>query len=117
METAEKQMRVGQFSQAVETYSPPARWPRTTRSCHWGRGFAELGASYYGKAEADLTRAILTEPAVLAGQYKLDGFLGQDRLNFVRKDLTDIATTEAIGPGRTCCWRTSRTTPGPTTRP
>ncbi len=87
-------MRAGQFGQAVDTYDTAAEVAPNNPFVPLGRGFAELGASYYGKAEADLTRAILAEPAVLAGQYDLKGFLGQDRLAFVQKDLTDIGATE-----------------------
>ncbi len=91
---AEGQMRAGQFGQSVDTYDTAAEVAPNNPFVPLGRGFAELGASYYGKAEADLTRAILTEPALLAAQYDLKGFLGADRLKFVQKDLADIGTTE-----------------------
>ena len=94
LRTAEGQMRAGQFGQAVDTYDTAGEVAPNNPFVPLGRGFAELGASYYGKAESDLTRAILTEPAVLAAQYDLKGFLGQDRLKFVQKDLADIGTTE-----------------------
>ncbi len=92
--TAQKQMRAGQFGPSVDTYDTAAEVAPNNPFVPLGRGFAELGASYYGKAEADLTHAILEEPAVLAGQYDLKGFLGQDRLAFVQKDLTDIGSSE-----------------------
>jgi hypothetical protein len=94
LKSAEDQMRAGQFSQAVDTYDTAGEVAPNNPFVPLGRGFAELGASYYGKAEADLTRAILSEPAVLAGQYSLKGFLGDNRLSFVRNDLTEIARTE-----------------------
>jgi len=94
LRSAEGQMRSGQFGQAVDTYDTAGEVAPNNPFVPLGRGFAELGASYYGRAETDLTRAILTEPAVLAAQYDLKGFLGQDRLKFVQKDLTDIGTTE-----------------------
>ena len=94
LRTAEGQMRSGQFGQSVDTYDTAAEVAPNNPFVPLGRGFAELGASYYGRAEADLTRAILPEPALLAAQYDLKGFLGADRLKFVRKDLVDIGATE-----------------------
>ena len=94
MKSAEDQMRAGQFNQAVDTYDSAAEAVPNNPFIPLGRGFAELGASYYGKAEADLARAILAEPYVLAGQYDLKGFLGDTRLRFVQKDLQDIADHE-----------------------
>ena len=94
LRTAEGQMRSGQFGQSVDTYDTAAEVAPNNPFVPLGRGFAELGASYYGKAEMDLTRAILTEPALLAAQYDLKGFLGADRLKFVQKDLADIGATE-----------------------
>ena len=94
MRSAEEQMRAGQFNQAVDTYDAAAEAVPNNPFVPLGRSFAELGASYYGRAESDLTRAILSEPAVLAGQYDLKGFLGETRLAFVQKDLADIAAHE-----------------------
>ncbi len=94
LRTAEGQMRSGQFGQAVDTYDTAGEVAPNNPFVPLGRGFAELGASYYGKAEADLTRAVMAEPAVLAGQYDLKGFLGQDRLAFVEKDLAGIAASD-----------------------
>ena len=94
MGTAEKQMRSGQFAQAVDSYDTAGEVAPNNPFVPLGRGFAELGASFYGRAETDLTHAILLEPAVLAGQYDLKGFLGDTRLKFVQQDLTGIAKTE-----------------------
>ena len=94
LRSAEAQMRLGQFGQAVDTYNSAAEMAPNNPFVPLGRGFAELGTGYYGQAETDLTCAILAEPAVLAAQYDLKGFLGQDRLKFVQKDLADIGTTE-----------------------
>ena len=90
----EEQMRSGQFAAAVDKYDSAAEVAPNNPFVPLGRGFAELGASYYGKAESDLTRAIMSEPALLAGQYDLKGFLGETRLKFVQNDLADIAKTE-----------------------
>ncbi len=91
---AEGQMRSGAFGRSVETYDAAASVAPNNPFVPLGRGFAELGAGYYGRGEADLTRAILSEPALLAARYDLAGFLGADRLKFVQGELTDIAATE-----------------------
>lgn len=92
--SAEDQMRRGKFTDALDTYDSAQRVAPNNPFIALGRSFAELGASYYGRAEGDLRRAVTAEPAVLAGRYDLKGFLGEDRLKFVVKDLRDIAAAE-----------------------
>ncbi|HSV16686.1 MAG TPA: hypothetical protein VLI90_20645 [Tepidisphaeraceae bacterium] len=94
MKQAEEQMRQGKFTNALDTYDSAQQVAPNNPLIALGRGFAELGASYYGKAEGDLRRGIFAAPAVLVGQYDLKGFLGEDRLKFVVKDLKDILKTE-----------------------
>lgn len=94
MKSAEEKMRDGKFTEAVDTYETALAVAPNNPFAALGRSFAELGASYYGKADLDLTRAIRADPAVLAGKYDLNGFLGEDRVKFVTKDLADIASHE-----------------------
>jgi hypothetical protein len=94
MKTAEDQMRQGKFTEAVDTYDTAEQVAPNNGFVYLGRGFAGLGASYYGKADQDLTRAFNSEPAILLGKYDLKGFLGEDRLKFVHDDLEDIANQE-----------------------
>jgi tetratricopeptide (TPR) repeat protein len=94
MKTAEDQMRAGKFTEAVDTYQTAEQVAPNNPFVSLGRGFAELGASYYGKADQDISRAINADPAILVGRYDLKGFLGEDRLSFVEKDLQDIASSE-----------------------
>lgn len=94
LKSAEDQMRQGKFTAALDTYDAAQQVAPNNPFITLGRGFAELGASYYGKAEADLRRSFLAEPAVLVGQYDLKGFLGEDRLRFVQKDLKGIYDSE-----------------------
>ena len=94
LKQAEDAMRDGKFSEAVDKYDLAGEVAPNNPFVPLGRSFAELGANFYGKAEADLTKAIVAEPAVLAGQYDLKGFLGETRLRFVQNDLADIAKTE-----------------------
>jgi hypothetical protein len=92
--SAEGQMRGGRFSQAIDTYNSAEQVAPNNPFVPLGRGFAELGRSYYAKADADIARAVTAEPAILAGQYDLKGFIGDARLQFIQRDLQDIATTE-----------------------
>jgi len=94
MKSAEDQMRQGKFTNALDTYDSAQQVAPNNPFIALGRSFAELGASYYGRAEGDLRRAVVAEPALLAGRYDLKGFLGEDRLKFVVKDLKDILTSE-----------------------
>jgi hypothetical protein len=94
LKSAEDQMRQGKFTAALDTYDAAQQVAPNNPFITLGRGFAELGASYYGKAEGDLRRSFLAEPAVLIGQYDLKGFLGEDRLGFVQKDLKSIYDSE-----------------------
>jgi hypothetical protein len=94
MKTAENQMRQGHFNSALDSYDSAEQVAPNNPFIGLGRGFAELGASYYGKAENDIRRSVTSEPALLAGKYDLKGFLGEDRLGFVIKDLSDIYQSE-----------------------
>jgi hypothetical protein len=97
MKSAEDKMRQGKFTEAVDTYETAQSVAPNNPFIYLGRSFAELGASYYGKSDQDLTRAVAAEPALLAGKYDLNGFLGEDRVKFVQKDLLDIANHEKSG--------------------
>jgi hypothetical protein len=94
LKSAEEKMRAGKFTEAVDTYETAQQVTRNNPFVYLGRTFAELGSSYYGKADLDLRRAVLLDPAVLSGRYDLNGFLGQDRVNFVQKELIDISSHE-----------------------
>ncbi len=94
LKTAEDQMRSGNFSQAIDTYDSAEEVAPNNPFVPLGRGFAELGRSYYAKADKDLTRAVAGDPAILVGQYDLKGFIGSDRLKFIQKDLADISKSE-----------------------
>jgi hypothetical protein len=94
MRSAEEKLRQGKFSEAVAAYETAQRVAQNNPFVYLGRFFAELGASSYGRADKDLVRAVLIEPAVLSGKYDLNGFLGQNRVDFIKQELTGISTTE-----------------------
>jgi hypothetical protein len=95
MKTAEEKMRQGKFTEAVASYESAEQVVRNNPFVYLGRAFAELGSSYYGKADLDIRRAVLIDPAVLAGRYDLNGFLGQERVRFIDKELNDISGHES----------------------
>jgi tetratricopeptide (TPR) repeat protein len=101
LESAEKSMRDGQFGAAIDRYEAAARVAPNNPLIMLGKANAALGASYYGRAEADLRRAFTTGPALLEGQYDLVKFLGEDRLQFLINDLKQIASTETRQSGPT----------------
>jgi len=98
LKNAEEQMRAGKFTSALDTYDAAAQVAPNNPFITLGRSFSELGASYYTKADGDLRNAIRSEPALLVGQYDLKGFIGDSRLSFIIKDLTDISTSESKSP-------------------
>jgi tetratricopeptide (TPR) repeat protein len=98
---AEESMRAGQFGAAIDRYDAAAKVAPNNPLVTLGRAHAELGASYYGRAESDLRKAFANGPALLLGQYDLVTFLGEERLAFVIKDLKEIATAEKQQAGPT----------------
>jgi tetratricopeptide (TPR) repeat protein len=95
LKTAEDQMRQGKFSTALNTYDTARQVAPNNPFAALGQAFAELGAASYGRAEQDFRQAFQAESgAVLLGTYDLRGFLGEDRLKFVVKDLKDINAKE-----------------------
>src|SRR5262249_7098675 len=59
-----------------------------------GRANAELGASYYTRAESDIRQAFTQDPSLMEGQYDITSMIGEDRLQFLVKDLKEIANKE-----------------------
>jgi hypothetical protein len=95
LKTAEDQMRQGKFSTALNTYDTARQVAPNNPFATLGQAFAELGAASYGRAEMDLRQSFQADSgAVLLGTYDLRGFLGEDRLKFVVKDLKDINAKE-----------------------
>lgn len=95
---AEGLMKEGKFSSAIDTYSAAEQIVPNQPLIWMGRANAELGAAYYGRAEAHLKQAFNSDKALLMAQYDLRSFLGEDRLKAVVKDLQEIARTDAKSP-------------------
>ncbi len=95
---AEKLMREGKFYSALDQYDMADQVAPNDPMVNLGRAIAELGASYYARAEGHLREAFTKNPALLTAQYDLRGFLGEERLNFLVNDLRAISNKEAGEP-------------------
>lgn len=91
---AESRVKEGKFSVALDAYDSAEQIAPNNPLILLGRAHAELGASYYGKAESDLRLAVQAEPALLLAQYDLRTLFGDQRLQFLVKDLREIAQSE-----------------------
>ena len=90
LKTAEDQMKQGKWYSAVQQYDMAEQVAPNNMLIFIGRANAELGGSYYGQAEADLRHAFTTDNATLTGQYDLHNMIGDERLEFLVKDLKEI---------------------------
>ncbi len=95
---AESLMKEGKFTSAIDQYAAAEQVAPNQPLIWIGRAHAELGASYYNRAEAHLKQAFAADQALLMAQYDLLTFLGADRLPSVIKDLKEIASTDQQSP-------------------
>jgi tetratricopeptide (TPR) repeat protein len=96
--TAESLMKDGKFTSAIDQYAAAEQVAPNQPLVWIGRANAELGASYYNRAENHLKEAFKSDQALLMAQYDLRSFLGEDRLQSVIKDLKEIASTDQKSP-------------------
>lgn len=87
---AEGQMKEGKYASAIDTYGAAEAVAPRNATLKLGRANAELGGAYYRRAEASLRQAFVADGKLLQSQYDLRGFLGDERLQTVQKDLSDL---------------------------
>jgi hypothetical protein len=87
---AEDQMRQNKWITAIETYQNAVRVAPNNPLVIIGRANAELGATYYARAEDDLRAAFLGDNKLLMGQYDLRKMIGDDRLSYLLSDLKEM---------------------------
>ena len=87
-------MRQGKYIDALDQYDTAEQVGAKFAAIQLGRANAELGASYYTRAESDLRQAFSSDQSLLEAQYDLGAMIGQDRLQFLVKDLKEIANKE-----------------------
>lgn len=90
LKRAEGQLREGKFSTAIETYEQAEKVAPNNPLIKLGRTHAELGGGYYRRAENSLRQTLTADKNLLAGQYDLKGFVGEQRLQTVERDLQDL---------------------------
>lgn len=87
---AEDQMRQGKFASAIDTYDTAESIAPKNGLIKLGRTNAELGGSYYRRAEMSLKQTLVRDHSLLASQSDLRAYMGDDRLAIVQKDLSDL---------------------------
>jgi tetratricopeptide (TPR) repeat protein len=94
LKQAEDEMKAGKFTKALDDYDKADQVAPNNPMIKLGRANAELGASYYARADAHLREALSKNPELLAGQYDLANMLGEQRLQTLVRDLKEIANKE-----------------------
>ncbi|HEY0008190.1 MAG TPA: hypothetical protein VGB55_05675 [Tepidisphaeraceae bacterium] len=100
MTRAETQLREGKYASAFETYEAAEHVAPNNPLIKLGKAHAELGGAYYRRAEVNLRQTLLGDRNLLAGQYDLRAFLGDDRLQAIERDLRDLIqkNDREVGP-------------------
>jgi hypothetical protein len=98
MKSAEQLMRDGKFTAALDKYDDAERVVPNNPLVNLGRAHAELGASYYARAESHLRDLFSGHPELLVAQYDLTGMLGEQRLQTLVRDLKEIAKKDQKEP-------------------
>jgi tetratricopeptide (TPR) repeat protein len=98
MKNAEQMMKDGKFTGAIDEYDKAEAVAPNNPLIRLGRANAELGASYYARAEAHLREAFNSNPELLNGQYDLSALLGEQRVQTLIRDLKDIMNKEQREP-------------------
>jgi thioredoxin-like negative regulator of GroEL len=91
LQSADDLMRKGKFTSAMDEYDNAAAVAPNNPLVVIGRANAELAASLYSRAEADLRAAYGSDQAVMMAQYDLKDLIGEDRLKYLSDDLKQIA--------------------------
>ena len=98
-------MKQGKFSSAVDQYDQAEQVAPNDPFVWLGRANAELGTTSYGLAEQHLRRAFLSDQALMMARYDLSALIGNGRLQYLIKDLKDIALAN---PSEYICYNTNK---------
>jgi hypothetical protein len=91
---AEDLVRDGKFNAALDKYDAAEQVAPNNPMVKMGRAIAELGGSYYARADLHLRDAYLRSPALMTAKFNLANLLGHDRVQSLVRDLRDLATKE-----------------------
>jgi len=95
LKSGEDLMRQGKFQSAIDKYNVALQAAPNNPLVFLGRANAELGAGFYRQASNDLHQVFLTDRATLMGQYDLKAWMPADRLQFIEKDLKNLAERDS----------------------
>jgi hypothetical protein len=90
LKDGEDLMKQGKWYDAIQKYDTAQQVAPNNMLILVGRANAELGASSYGPADADIRSAFTQDPAMMEGQFDLRKMIGDDRLQFLVNDLKQI---------------------------
>ncbi len=91
---AESLVHEGKFNAALDKYDAAEQVAPNNPMIKMGRAIAELGGSYYARADVHLREAYQRNPALMAAKFNLEDQLGRDRVQSLVRDLRDLATKE-----------------------
>lgn len=94
LKKAESLMKEGKYASAIDQYESAETVAPNNPLIWLGRANAELGAGYFGRADAHLRQAFMTDKALLMGQYDITGMLGEERLGKLVAELKEIANKD-----------------------
>ncbi len=96
---AEALMRENKFTSAVNEFDAAQSRVPGDALVFMGRAIAELGASYYRRAELHLRQGFGAEKSLMLAQYDLRALLRDQRLEFLVSDLKRISVDNPKDPG------------------
>lgn len=94
LKSAEDLMRQDRFQSALQKYDAAEQVAPHDTLIAMGRANAELGAGFYHRASTDLHTVFEIDPALLMGQYDLKSWFSPKRLQFITKELSDLAASD-----------------------
>ena len=98
MQAGEAAMKEGKFTLAFENYDKAEQVAPNNPLIRLGRANAELGASYYSRAESHLHDVFTSHPELLVAQYDLTSMLGEQRLKTLIRDLKELSKKDTNEP-------------------
>ena len=98
LERAETSMRDGKFTSALDNYDAAMSVAPNNPLILMARANAELGAGYYARAQTHIEQIFAADSSLLLAQYDLRVFFGDERLQYLVRDLKDVAQTEPGQP-------------------
>ena len=91
LDAAEKLTRAGKYNEAIDKFNLAEQVTPGNGLIMLGRANAELAAGFYAQAAADIRRTFLVDRKVLFAQYDLKSMLPPERLDFITRELQDLA--------------------------